>query len=202
MAGLLVTGSLFAQNPILDGTNGRLTITGFGGGTASMNTLGGLPLGTVDGSPTGQVAVKVMTVSGGGGGGGAVTVTSGTVTALTPIVSGTVTSSFAAGQVLRSGSCNLFRVTANYLGSTQAYLQLFNASAVPSDGAIAASGSGSLIQVSIIAPGTNVVDVPLNPGIPCPSGVTAVMSSTCQVGGTNWKTALTGTVGNYFIQAQ
>lgn len=117
---------------------------------------------------------------------------------IAPVVTGT----FGSGQVLKSGSCNLYRVTAAYLGSTTAYLQLFNASTVPSDGAIPTSGSNSLITVSILAPGTNTIDVPFSVPASCPYGVTAVMSSTLQVGGTNWKTALSGTVFNLSYQAQ
>jgi hypothetical protein len=193
---VLLCANAFAQQRIAAPFTPMLPLYLGQGGTIGLATSG------TDSHGNAILGVAILSGSAGGGGsGGAVTVTSGTVS-LGPSIAPVVTGTFGGGQVLKSGSCNLYRVTAAYLGSTTAYLQLFNASSVPSDGAIPTSGSNSLITVSILAPGTNTIDVPFGVPASCPYGVTAVMSSTCQVGGTNYKTALTGTVANYSIQAQ
>ena len=68
-------------NKILSfGGNNALAVTNFFGSTLgqverpSIQQIDGLPLGTADGTSTGEVGLKVIVIAGGGGGGGGSTV--------------------------------------------------------------------------------------------------------------------------------
>ena len=49
-------------NKILTSANARLKITNLFGSSPATDTMEGLPLGTSDGTPTGEVCVKVLTI--------------------------------------------------------------------------------------------------------------------------------------------
>lgn len=68
---LLSCASVFADptNWILNTSNATVTLTNFRG-TSSVTSLGGLPLGTVGSSATGELGLKVIVIAGGGAGGG------------------------------------------------------------------------------------------------------------------------------------
>lgn len=69
---LLLTCALAFADPtnwILNTSNASVTLTNFRG-ASQVNSLGGLPLGTVGSSATGELGLKVIIISGGGAGGG------------------------------------------------------------------------------------------------------------------------------------
>lgn len=68
---LLSCASVFADptNWILNTSNATVTLTNFRG-TSSVTSLGGLPLGTVGSTATGELGLKVIVIAGGGAGGG------------------------------------------------------------------------------------------------------------------------------------
>jgi hypothetical protein len=87
---LLATSASRAQNVILSSGNTKVTLTNYLGGS-SVSTLTGLPLGTVDGTATGTLGLKVLVT------GGSVTTVPATVTPTIIAVGASTTGTIPSG---------------------------------------------------------------------------------------------------------
>lgn len=120
-------------NRILTSGNAALSVTAFLGSTiADIPTLEGVPLGTVDGTATGEVAAKVMVV------GGSLTPASA-LYPVPPVVSTYSPTQFSnlgedATLNVKASAGNVFSLACHNKNEADRYVQLHNTATVPTSG--------------------------------------------------------------------
>lgn len=116
---------------ILDANNAVITVTKYLGRTnAALDALGAAPLGTADGTATGEVGLKVIAVGSAAG---------GSTYPIPPAVSTyspTLFSNLGANATLnvKATAGNVFSLTCHNENAAERYVQLHNTATVPSTG--------------------------------------------------------------------
>ncbi len=120
-------------NKILDYANAYLSVSNLAGTAGLQQQLQGLPLGTSDGTATGQIVLKVAVVGTAGTAGGATVTTDSTA--------GTATASASSTLALATNSNRIYALLIN-TGANDAWLAL-GTDAVVGSGIYLKAGGGS-----------------------------------------------------------
>ena len=149
---------------ILDASNNELTVTNLFGSNSPTHTLGAIPLGTVGGSATGELATKVIIV---GGTSGAIVLGAGTAAIGSTTTSGAVTD--RSGTITSGGTAQTLAAAL----ATRRYFLFQNNSDIDMWINFGATAVASQPSIKILAGGSYE-----NPAHFCPNALISVIGAT------------------------
>lgn len=141
------------NNPVLDSNNAEVTVTKFRGSTvAGLVMFDGMPLGTADGSATGELGLKVIVIAETSVGGTAtaanqvlqlaktpalgtaIAPSTDVITTQRPAVTQVVSTALEASHILKASAGQLVELAV--FSNTAGYILLMNSTTLPADGAV------------------------------------------------------------------